>query len=95
MSDLARLHRGLVLQALHAQYPLALTEVALERQVAAIIGGGAVLERTIAYLVEKGLVERNSVQLGQRRLSAVKLRVSGVDLVEGTTTDPAIDLSLA
>lgn len=87
-----RLQRGLVAQALHAQYPHPLTELALEHQVQQIILDRAHLDRALAYLEEKGFVKRTETRIANRTIRAYQLTAAGVDLVDTTIRDAGIEL---
>lgn len=88
-----QLRRGLVLQALHAQYPLPLMQAALDRQLGSFYDGDArAYARDLAYLKEKGLITEDRQQVADRLLVSLRLTSAGVDVVEGTVTDPGVEI---
>ncbi len=92
----SRLRRGVVLLALHAQYPLTLAERALELQVRAFYVGTSAdrnLARDLAYLEESGRILRNEDEIDGVPIRTWKLTPAGVRLAEGTETDPGVEIS--
>lgn len=90
-ADETRLRRGLILHALHAQFPLRLSAASLQRQVGPFYQGEAkALERDLAYLEQKGALELHSDEVGGLTVRAFSITPAGIDLVERTTTDPGI-----
>lgn len=94
--DEAPLRRGLVLLALHAQYPMALMEAALERQVMPFYGNDRrALGRDLAYLDDKGLLQATEQAVGGRTLRSFTITVDGVDVVDGTVQVPGVTIAAA
>lgn len=94
MRDESRLRRGLVLQALHAQYPYPLTEAALSRQISVIyLGDERARARDVAYLEEKGFLQVERATVGAVTLRTFKITTAGVDVVEGSTKDAGVELA--
>lgn len=86
-----RLRRGLILHALHAQFPMALTKSSTEKQVGPFYGGDTrSLARDLAYLEESGFLEDRSSEIGDRTVHAYKITPAGMNLVEGATKDPGV-----
>lgn len=94
MSDpIARVRRGMLLAALNAQYPHPLTELALELQTRAFYAGDPrAMVRDLAYLVESGYLTRAAEKLGGREFATYKITPTGIDICEGSTTDPGIEI---
>jgi len=93
MSDIneTRLRRGLILHALHAQYPMALTKSSLEKQVGPFYEGDQrALNRDLAYLEESRFLEDRSSDIADRTIHAYRITPAGVNLVEGATKDPGV-----
>lgn len=86
------IQRGLVLLALEAQYPQALMQKALDRQLGKLFESTEALDRELAYLKDKGLISAVSQELAGRTLTSWSITTAGIDLVEGTTSDPAIHI---
>lgn len=91
--DTPSLRRGILLLALHAQFPLALTRPALDRQVGPFYAHDPVqLVRDLAYLEQKGFLVQKRARIGQHVIETATLTPAGVDVVEGTTSDPGIEI---
>lgn len=88
----ARLQRGLVMHALQAQWPHCLVEMSLTRQVQALIPDPRDLERALAYLQQRKLVELVEERVGERRIRTFRLTSDGVLVAEGTQADAGVDL---
>ncbi len=84
-----RLRRGLVLLALEANFPNALTRDALTRAVP-VFTDGRDLDRDGAYLQGKGYIDHTSSDIGGRTYHSYRILPAGVDLVEASTTDPGV-----
>lgn len=84
--------RGIILLALEAQYPQALMEKALDRQVGRLFEDGAALTRELAYLRDKGLIAATTETVAGRVLTSWTITTSGIDLVEGVSRDAAIHI---
>lgn len=98
MDEVVRLRRGMVLHALHVQYPLSLAQAALERQIAPHYMFDRLAKestRDLAYLREKGLIAREEQKIGEAVIVTWRITPAGIDLVEGVATDPAIDVGSA
>lgn len=88
------LRRGLVLLALKAQYPLPLTQTALDRQLGLFYAADPrALTRDLAYLSERGFLRRDSHEVGGSVFATLCLTASGVDIVERITKDPGIEIA--
>lgn len=86
-----RLHRGLVMHALQAQYPLPLTQTTLERQVAHFIAAEA-LPAIVHYLAELGLMEVHTERVGTIQVTTYRLTAQGYDVADGSVASPGIDM---
>lgn len=94
MSHQSPIQRGLVLHALYEQYPMSLTTVALERRVEVFYRADPrALARDLAYLEERLLIRSEKHEVGGRTFGTVQITAAGVNVVEGTTTDPGVELS--
>lgn len=91
------IRRGLLLLALHAQYPNALLRASLDGLVgAAWFGDTEAWARDAAYLQRQGLVLVDEAPLpGGRTLETWALTEAGFGLVEGAATDPAVQIARA
>lgn len=93
MND-TRLRRGFILHALHANYPHPLARPSLERTVSPFYQNDArALERDLAYLEEKKLIERKGAEIGNRVVHSFAIEPAGIDIVEGSTADPGIEIA--
>lgn len=92
IADALRLQRGLVMHALRGQYPHPLTQVSLERQVAHLVEPGRELDGIVHYLADKGYVEVKSAKVGQVQVVTYRLTAAGVDVADGSVSDPGVDL---
>lgn len=91
--DIARVRRGLLLTAAHAQYPHPLTELALELQTRAFYAGQPrELVRDLAYLVDSGYLTRGTEKVAAREFSIYRITPEGIDIVDGSTSDPGIEI---
>jgi len=89
----ARDLRGLLVLALYAQFPGFFTDQALQNQVRVFYRGDQeALVRDIAYLQRSGYLTVTEQKLGPRRIRAYELTPQGVDIAEGSTTDPGVDI---
>lgn len=97
MESQAPVRRGIVLHALLGQYPLALTQVALERQVAPFYkaADGRALSRDLAYLEEKQFLRHESHEVGGRVFNTFILTPAGVDIVERVAVDAGVEIAQA
>src|SRR5690606_19035136 len=79
------LRRGLVLMALHGQYPMPLTNTSLNRAVSAFYAGTEPRAQTrdLAYLKERGLIRSENHEISGRTFQTWTLTAVGVDVVEG------------
>lgn len=92
-TDNTRLRRGLILQALHSQYPYALTSPALGRQVGMFyMGDERGLTRDLAYLEERQLLGREEAAVGAIRVVTYKLTAGGLLVVEGVAADAGVEI---
>lgn len=90
------IRRGLVLHALHAQYPMALTQGALDRQVSVFYAGDSKAQaRDLAYLAERELLRREQTEVGGQVVVAFRITAKGVDIVERLVTDPGVEIASA
>lgn len=86
--------RGLILHALLAQYPLVLTQATLERQLQPFFTADPQAQRRdLAYLLERGFVERDEHSVGGRTFATWRLTSKGVDLVERVTRDDGVEIA--
>lgn len=93
MDEMTRLRRGLVLHTLYKQYPLALADAALEASVLpAFHDDRTAYLRDRAYLADLGLIVQDGMKVAGRRLETWKLTAAGVDVVEGSTTLPGVNI---
>lgn len=95
MSDEITSRRGLILLALHEQFPQQLTWRALLGRVRLAYLTDDVdreVSRDLAYLVAKDLVEEESAEVGRRKILAYRLTPTGVDVAEGTRQEPGITI---
>jgi hypothetical protein len=91
VADNSRQVRGLILSALHAQYPYPLTAIALDLQVRPFYAGdNRALVRDLAYLAEKKLIETETSTVGERQVAVTRITAAGIDVLEGTTKDPGV-----
>lgn len=88
----ARLQRGLVMHALQAQWPHVLVEQSLQRQVQALIPEPRDLERALAYLQGRKLMELVEERVGERRIRTYRLTADGLLVAEGTSSDAGVDM---
>ena len=89
----AQLRRGLLLLALHDQYPHPLMEAALVRATAALYAAEPKdRARDLAYLAEQGLLTADESTLANRVLRTFRLTAAGLDVVDGATVDPGVAL---
>jgi hypothetical protein len=93
--EVVGLRRGILLQALHAQYPYALTRAMLEKAVCALYPALKGMDADIEYLREKGLLTSEETTVAARVYRSYKLTAAGVDVVEGSTTLPGISIERA
>lgn len=91
MSDQLRERRGLILHALHANFPLRTMRAAIERAVMPFyVGEAAQFARDIEYLRAKGYLDVHQEHVGRSAVEAYSISPAGVDLVERTTADPGV-----
>lgn len=95
MSDsIARIRRGLLLSAINAQYPHPQVELNLELQTRAIYAGEPkAMVRDLAYLVDSGFITRTTEKIAAREITTYRITPEGIDIVEGSTSDPGIEIS--
>ena len=94
--DTPPLRRGVVLLALHAQFPLALARPALDRQVGPFYAMDPLqLHRDLAYLEQKGLLTQKKGTVGNHRIEIITLTPDGADVVEGATAIPGVEFARA
>lgn len=85
--------RGNILHWLRSQYPGALNEQNLEHFVLQAGGSAADLPGLLQYLSDKGYIEVKPAgeEIGLP-MKLIRLLPTGIDLLEGTITDPGVDL---
>ena len=89
-----RLHRGLILLKLEAQYPFPTAEAALSQGIGPFYAGDQKrMTRDLEYLREKGYLTIEEQRVGSQNLRSFKITAEGVDLVQGSTTDAGIDIA--
>ena len=87
-------NRGLVLQVLHTQYPLALTRVALESRVLPFYGQDSrELARDIAYLEDKGYLRQDATEVDDLRVHTFRITANGVDVGEKRVQVPGVAMA--
>ena len=87
--------RGMVLLALHSQYPLALRTAALEGRLAGVYDDAMRgLPRDLAYLADSavGAIRRETQTAAGRTYEVITLTAHGVDIVEGVATHAGIQI---
>ncbi|MCA9640129.1 MAG: hypothetical protein KC492_05515 [Myxococcales bacterium] len=89
-----QLRRGLLLLALHEQYPYPLTETALQRQVGAFYAAEPkAMARDLHYLADKGYLARVEATIAGRQVRSFQATPQGVDVAEGSVVDPGVEIS--
>lgn len=92
--DVLPMQRGVILHALHAQYPLVLLERALRQQVGELVADERVFTRILAYLDDKKLIELVDREIGGVRVRAYRLTADGVDVVERRRAEAGITVTV-
>ena len=95
MNEELRERRGLILHALHANYPNPVTRGAIDRQVMPFYTSVKELDRDIEYLADKGFLEKRETEIGERKIRNYEITPAGVDLVDGSTQDPGVHFARA
>jgi hypothetical protein len=92
MDEIVSLRRGMILLALHAQYPHALTQAMLERAVGPFYEQLRGFSVDLAYLQEKGLCTSESTMVGLKVFVSYRITTKGIDLVDGAVEEPGIQI---
>lgn len=83
--------RGLILHACHAQYPGRLMFAAIERHVMPFyVNEGGQFTRDLEYLKDSAFLSEETAEVAGRSYTSYKITPAGINLVEGTRTDPGI-----
>lgn len=88
--------RGLILLALNEQFPLPMMEAALHARVAPVfLGDERAWSKDLAYLEQRGFVKRTEETVMGRKLVTFALTPDGINVAEGSVTDPGVEIASA